>query len=80
MEDFLLAGLVLVFFIVFLFRAQSFASSLSPASANCFGNSLGFVNFIDDPSGNNNALCKTLTGGNYPNSQTAGNGKHYCCQ
>jgi hypothetical protein len=31
MQDFLLAGLILVFFIVFLMKTQSFASTLSPS-------------------------------------------------
>ena len=79
MEDILLAGLVLIFFIVFLFKAQSFASTLSPSGDNCFKNSRGTVQFIDSPTGNNSTLCQTQAS-SYPNAKPADNGKHYCCQ
>lgn len=77
MQDYILAGLVFLLFVVFLFKTQSFADMMSPG--NCFKNSLGPVQFIDDPSGDNNALCKKQSP-NYPNAKPGDSGKHYCCQ
>ena len=41
MQDILLAGLVLLFFVVFLFKSQSFADTMSP----CLTNSKGVKHF-----------------------------------
>jgi len=79
MQDYILAGLVFLLFVVFLFKTQSFADVMSPAPGNCFTNSRGTVQFIDDPSGNNNALCQIQAKG-YPNAKPSESGKHYCCQ
>ena len=83
MQDYILAGLVFLLFVVFLFKTQSFADVMSPAPApapgNCFSNSRGVVQFIDDPSGNNNALCQKQATG-YPTAKPGESGKHYCCK
>lgn len=70
MQDYILAGLVFLLFVVFLFKTQSFADVMSPAPApgNCFSNSRGVVQFIDDPLGEQQRLV-SKTGKGLSNCQ-----------
>ncbi len=84
MEDFIIAALVLVLFVVFLFKRQSFADALSPgpctptpvpAGRTCFAYK-DENKTIDFP----NELPCSKTASKFPNAVDAGCGRHYCCQ
>lgn len=84
MEDFIIAALALVLFIVFLFKRQSFADALAPGPCSLQPVPSGRTCFtrksdnkvVDFP----NQLSCSQTASAFPNSVDAGCGKHYCCQ
>jgi len=79
MEDFIIAGLVLLLFVVFLFRRQSFADALSPSPCtpaavptgrSCQTNAKGVPQ-------TRATSCPSA----YPNAVPSGcNNLNYCCQ
>ena len=84
MEDFIIAGLVLTLFVVFLFKRQSFADTLSPESCTPTPVPAGRTCIVRPKTTDavlfpDNLSCQQ-TASAYPNAVTAGCGKHYCCQ
>ena len=84
MEDFIIAALVLVLFALFLFKRQSFADALSPGSCTPTPVPAGRTCLVRPKTSDarlfpDNLTCQQ-TASAYPNSVSAGCGKHYCCQ
>ena len=85
MQDYIIAGLVFVLFVVFLFKTRSFASVLSPGPSPAPGPCTPAPVPSDRTCQTNNAgVPHTTTNAcpqSYPNAVPTGcNNQNYCCQ